>query len=167
MQMKTILKGFVILQQCSLNHLKNLLWNTKSILFFNENNEYSISMARFLFLSFIFKPFYFRSYLVTPIILPGSSLRNSFLVEKNPAWGPPYPIGIPNRWLDPTAMSTPNSPGGRSMVSAIRSVAQVTRVWKKYMTLSCATSHEMTVKWCVHSPYTLTVVDFGHPVNGY
>lgn len=108
-------------------------------------------------------------YLVTPIILPGSSLRNSFLVEKNPAWGPPYPIGIPNRWLDPTAMSTPNSPGGRSMVSAIRSVAQVTRVWKKYMTLSCATSHEMTVKWCVHSPYicTLTVVDFGHPVNGY
>lgn len=100
----------------------------------------------------IFK--YFFSYLVTPIILPGINLRNSFLVEKNPAWGPPYPMGIPNRWLDPTAMSTPNSPGGRNMVSAKRSVAQVTRVWKKYMMLCCATPHKRTENHCVRSGFT-------------
>ena len=100
----------------------------------------------------IFK--YFFSYLVTPIILPGINLRNSFFVEKNPAWGPPYPMGIPNRWLDPTAMSTPNSPGGRNMVSAKRSVAQVTRVWKKYMMLCCATPHKRTENHCVRSGFT-------------
>ena len=34
--------------------------------------------------------------LETPIILPGMDLLYSFFVAKYPAWGPPYPSGIPN-----------------------------------------------------------------------
>ena len=40
-----------------------------------------------------------------------------------PACGPPKPSGTPNRWLVPTAMSAPISPGERSRVSASRSAA--------------------------------------------
>ena len=44
----------------------------------------------------------------------------------NPACGPPKPIGTPKRWLLPTAMSAPHSPGGVARVSASRSAAAVT-----------------------------------------
>ena len=30
-------------------------------------------------------------------------------VAKNAAWGPPKPIGTPNRWVDPTTTSAPTS----------------------------------------------------------
>lgn len=39
------------------------------------------------------------------------------------ACGPPNPYGTPNRCAEPTAMSAPDSPGGRSSVSASRSAA--------------------------------------------
>jgi len=37
------------------------------------------------------------------------------------------PNETPNLCVDPTAMSQPNSPGGRSIVNANRSVAQMAR----------------------------------------
>lgn len=40
----------------------------------------------------------------------------------------PYPRGTPKRWAEPTAMSTPKSPGGLSIVNDIRSVAATTSV---------------------------------------
>ena len=39
-----------------------------------------------------------------------------------------YPSGTPKRWAEPTAMSTPKSPGGLSIVRDIRSVAATTSV---------------------------------------
>lgn len=66
---------------------------------------------------------------MTPIILPGISRVREDLHAKNPACGPPYPRGTPKRWLVPTAMSTSNSPGGRMIVSARRSVAHATKVY--------------------------------------
>ncbi len=45
----------------------------------------------------------------------------------NAACGPPKPNGTPKRWLLPTTMSAPHSPGGASSVSASRSAATVTR----------------------------------------
>ncbi|KAF4515932.1 hypothetical protein B566_EDAN000169 [Ephemera danica] len=49
---------------------------------------------------------------------PGIWRLNSSFVVKKAACGPPNPIGIPNRWLEPTAMSAPNSPGARKSVKA-------------------------------------------------
>lgn len=43
-----------------------------------------------------------------------------------PACGPPKPIGTPKRWVVPTAMSAPSSPGEVSSVRASRSAATVT-----------------------------------------
>ena len=40
-----------------------------------------------------------------------------------PACGPPKPNGTPKRWVVPTAMSAPCSPGGVISVSANRSAA--------------------------------------------
>jgi hypothetical protein len=37
------------------------------------------------------------------------------------------PIGTPKRWVLPTTMSAPNSPGGTSRVSASRSAATMKR----------------------------------------
>ena len=56
-----------------------------------------------------------------PIMRPGMCLTKAARVAKKPACGPPYPSGTPNRWLVPSAMSQPSSPGGRSSVSASRS----------------------------------------------
>src|SRR5260221_5552966 len=39
------------------------------------------------------------------------------------ACGPPAPMGMPKRWVVPTTMSAPHSPGGVIRVSASRSVA--------------------------------------------
>ena len=57
---------------------------------------------------------------------PGILRAYSGLVAMKAACGPPNPIGTPNRWADPTAMSAPNSPGGLMSVSASRSVAKTT-----------------------------------------
>ena len=68
----------------------------------------------------------------TPTMRPGICRLNASAVERNAAWGPPNPSGTPNRWLEPTAISAPNSPGGRKRVKASRSVATTTRtpaVW--------------------------------------
>ena len=54
--------------------------------------------------------FPFKS-LVTPIILPGILLLYASLVAKKAACGPPYPKGIPKRWVVPTTTEAPNSPG--------------------------------------------------------
>lgn len=67
-----------------------------------------------------------REYLVTPTILPGISRIRGFLHAMNAACGPPYPSGVPNRWLLPTTMSTPNSPGALTRVSDNKSVAHTT-----------------------------------------
>ena len=45
------------------------------------------------------------------------------LVAKNPACGPPYPIGIPNLCAEPKAISAPIYPGGLLMVKANKSEA--------------------------------------------
>lgn len=63
------------------------------------------------------------------MILPGIFRTFSFLsieiflVAKNPAYGPPYPIGIPNLWAEPKQISAPISPGGLVMVKANKSEA--------------------------------------------
>ncbi len=62
-----------------------------------------------------------------PMIRPGRKRLWASPVAKKAACGPPKPIGTPNRWLLPMAMSAPNSPGGVSRVRASRSVATVTR----------------------------------------
>jgi hypothetical protein len=62
----------------------------------------------------------------TPMRRPGIRRLNSSRVAMNAACGPPKPIGTPKRWLLPTAMSAPSSPGGVSSVSASRSVATTT-----------------------------------------
>ena len=52
-----------------------------------------------------------RLSMVTPIMRPG--MRRAYLSEvaMNAAWGPPKPMGTPNRWADPTQMSAPQDPG--------------------------------------------------------
>lgn len=69
------------------------------------------------------------TYLVIPTILPGISLIKGFLHAINAACGPPYPSGVPSRWLLPTTMSTPNSPGALIRVSDSKSVAHTTKVY--------------------------------------
>ncbi len=59
----------------------------------------------------------------TPTRRPGSIRSNPERTARYPAWGPPKPIGTPNRWVVPAAMSAPASPGGRSSVNASRSAA--------------------------------------------
>nr|ACR35864.1 unknown [Zea mays] len=63
---------------------------------------------------------------LTPMIRPGMRRLYSCDVARNAACGPPYPMGTPKRCAEPTAMSAPISPGGRSAVSASRSVAMTT-----------------------------------------
>ena len=47
-------------------------------------------------------------------------------VAMKPAWGPPKPSGTPKRCDEPTTMSAPISPGGRSSTRPSRSAATVT-----------------------------------------
>ncbi len=63
----------------------------------------------------------------TPTTRPGVRRACAAVVARNAAWGPPPPMGIPKRWVEPTAMSAPKAPGGSSMVSARRSVATTVR----------------------------------------
>jgi len=64
-----------------------------------------------------------------PTILPGISLNRGFLHAINAACGPPYPSGVPSRWLLPTTMSTPYSPGALIRVRDNKSVAHTTNVY--------------------------------------
>lgn len=50
-----------------------------------------------------------------PMILPGILRLRSSFTAKYPGWGPPAPIGRPNRWTLPTAMSAPISPADFTM----------------------------------------------------
>lgn len=70
------------------------------------------------------------TYFVTPTILPGISRNSGFVHAMNAACGPPYPRGVPSRWLLPTTMSAPYSPGAFNSVSDNRSVAHTTRACK-------------------------------------
>ena len=63
--------------------------------------------------------------MVTPIIRPGIERLYSSLVAKNAACGPPKPIGIPKRWVEPTTISAPHSPGGVNRVRLIISATTV------------------------------------------
>ncbi len=62
----------------------------------------------------------------TPTRRPGSERASDSRTAMKAACGPPKPSGTPKRWEDPTTMSAPSSPGGRSKVSASRSVATAT-----------------------------------------
>ena len=64
---------------------------------------------------------------VLPTKRPGSCFKRSFFTEKNPACGPPYPRGTPNRCEFPRHMSAPTSPGGSNTHRASKSVATATR----------------------------------------
>ena len=55
-------------------------------------------------------------------------LRMHVTPEKACVVLPPHPRGTPKRWAEPTAMSTPKSPGGLSIVNDMRSVAATTSV---------------------------------------
>ncbi len=63
------------------------------------------------------------------MIRPGIFLTFYFLsieivlVAKNPACGPPYPIGIPNLWAEPRHISAPICTGGLAIVNASKSDA--------------------------------------------
>ena len=59
---------------------------------------------------------------LTPTRRPGSERLSSSRQAMKAAWGPPLPRGMPKRWLLPTTMSAPISPGGLMSVSASRSV---------------------------------------------
>ena len=72
----------------------------------------------------------------TPMIRPGSCRLNFSRHAMYAACGPPYPIGTPKRCALPTATSAPNSPGGVSSSSAIRSAATTT-----WLPASWAASH--------------------------
>jgi len=65
--------------------------------------------------------------MVTPMMRPGSLREYASEVLRNPAWGPPKPMGTPKRWAEPTAMSAPNEAGEFIFVSAMRSVAAMSR----------------------------------------
>lgn len=62
----------------------------------------------------------------TPTSRPGNIRSRPRRTARYPACGPPKPIGTPNRWVVPAAMSTPISPGARSSVNASKSAATVT-----------------------------------------
>ena len=47
-------------------------------------------------------------------------------VAKKAACGPPYPMGMPKRWVDPTTTSAPHSPGGVSRTRLMISAATAT-----------------------------------------
>ena len=47
----------------------------------------------------------------TPTSRPGRARANSSRVAMNPACGPPKAMGVPKRWVVPTAMSAPMEPG--------------------------------------------------------
>lgn len=100
----------------------------------------------------------YMTYLVTPTILPGINLINCSLVAKNPACGPPYPRGIPNLWLEPTAMSMSNSPGGRNIVKARRSVAHTTNVWNKVKILDDFYNNIKSIKCRYGNVYKFLVI---------
>ena len=61
----------------------------------------------------------------TPTSRPGIRRLCASRVARKPACGPPKPSGTPKRCAEPTAMSAPNSPGGRSSVSASKSAATI------------------------------------------
>ena len=60
------------------------------------------------------------------MIRPGILRLYFSLVAKNPACGPPKPIGTPKRCETPTTASAPISPGGVNKVKAKRSAATTT-----------------------------------------
>ncbi len=49
------------------------------------------------------------------------------MVAKNPACGPPKPIGTPKRWDEPTTISAPISPGGVSSARLSGSAATMAK----------------------------------------
>ena len=65
--------------------------------------------------------------ILCPTNLPGIDLSKPARTHRNPACGPPKPIGTPKRCAEPTAMSAPHSPGALSTVSASRSTAAITK----------------------------------------
>ena len=64
--------------------------------------------------------------MLCPTKRPGIERSNPVRTAKNPACGPPKPIGTPKRCAVPTAISAPHSPGALSSVKAKRSVAAIT-----------------------------------------
>ena len=59
---------------------------------------------------------------------PGIERTKRSRVAKNPACGPPYPIGTPKRCALPITMSAAISPGGFSSTKLSGSAATVTRM---------------------------------------
>ncbi len=64
---------------------------------------------------------------LTPTMRPGIARAARSWAARNPAWGPPNPIGTPKRCAEPMAMSAPSWPGGTPSTHASRSVATTTR----------------------------------------
>ena len=69
-----------------------------------------------------------RSYasLLIPMMRPGISLLYSSFAAKYAAYGPPNPIGIPQRCVLPKQMSAPHVPGALSSAKLIRSAITAT-----------------------------------------
>jgi len=87
-----------------------------------------------------------------PIILPGILRTFSFLVAKNPEYGPPNPIGTPNLWADPKLISAPISPGALVNVNASKSEATTLTILSPFLSIllkksvkSCTTPFESGV----------------------
>ena len=64
---------------------------------------------------------------LSPTNLPGIVRSKPVRTARNPACGPPNPIGTPNLCADPTAASKPHSPGALSSVKANKSVAAMAK----------------------------------------
>jgi hypothetical protein len=64
-----------------------------------------------------------------PIILPGILLFRASVVAKKAAWGPPNPIGTPNRYEFPKTMSAPYSFGVFVSVNASKSEATILMIF--------------------------------------
>mmetsp|Transcript_4043 Transcript_4043/g.12145 ORF Transcript_4043/g.12145 Transcript_4043/m.12145 type:complete len:264 (+) Transcript_4043:913-1704(+) len=95
--------------------------------------------------------------MLVPMTLPGMILLYLSAVARKAAWGPPYPMGTPNLWEDPMAMSAPNSPGGVSMVKASRSVAMTTLAftpWAASMTEPYSFRDPSVAGDCRSTPHT-------------
>jgi len=60
---------------------------------------------------------------LTPTKRPGSVRAIDSVVAMYAAWGPPNPIGTPNRWADPIAMSAPREAADATRTLARGSVA--------------------------------------------
>ena len=67
------------------------------------------------------------------------------------------PNGTPNLWLFPKAISAPNSPGGRSMVNARRSVAHATSAWREIFQCKFTYTVQIYFDWCIDVCFDLQI----------